>query len=746
MPEKALASLLDEGTVAFQAEGRLLQELGERLVASPEVALVELIKNAYDADSASCDVSVAENGKALLVSDTGHGMTFDEFVGRWMRIATASKIDERVSRLYKRRLTGAKGIGRFAVRFLGDHLTLITVAEDHKRGVRTKLTARFDWRSIDRLNDLRQAKVDYTLEEVFDEQRAGTTLEVRKLKASTDFASTSSLRSGVLRIVTPLQGLDPGKFKRVYESAKSDPGFQVTLPGSDAVEGGEVHLAELVLNNYWARLRIELNGTSLKYKVWFSSSREPKVLELRAPNALSAGFVADIRYFPRRKGVFRGKGINGQAAWRWVRDNHGVAVVDHGFRVMPYGSEDDDWLHLSIDKAHSERDWRSAVAKEHFSIPAAVRNRPAQNPALYLPYDYQLVGAVFVESKPPSAAKAERDLIPSMDREGFLQNEGFDQLVEFVRGGIEFLASQDKRELDRLLAKQARQATESAREDVRSAIEYVKRSPTLTAADKARITKVYRQLADRVEQVEEYNTQARRSLMTMSLLGVVAAFMTHENKSLLFEMEKAAKIVTSLSKKHPDLGGVAAGLNQHLAAFKGQLDYVQMFLGGVRKGDTVRMSAAGQIRHVLKRFENFAIDHGVAVTTDVSSDAQTPPLSPAVYSGVLLNLYTNALKAVLAVSASLKNPKVAIRAWNDKSTHYLEVSDNGVGIPPELRKRIWDPLYTTTSDTGNPLGSGMGLGLTLVKEVVEDSAGKIMLMEDSPPGFNTCFRVVFPLR
>jgi signal transduction histidine kinase len=442
--------------------------------------------------------------------------------------------------------------------------------------------------------------------------------------------------------------------------------------------------------------------------------------------------------------VFSGKGINGQAAWRWVRDNHGVTVVDHGFRVVPYGNEDDDWLHLSIDKAHSERDWRSATAKKEFPIPAAVRSRPAENPALYLPYDYQLVGAVFVESKPPSQTGAEKDLIPSMDREGFLKNQAFDELVEYVRAGIEFLALQDKRELDRLLAKEAREATQTAREEVRSAIEYVRRSPTLTAPDKARITKVYTQLADRIEQVEEYNVQARRSLATMSLLGVVAAFMTHENKSLLFDMETAAEMVSSLAKKHASLQDVANSMNQHLSAFKGQLQYVQMFLEGVRRGDAVSMSAAGQIRHVLKRFESFATDHGVTVTSEASSQVQTPPLSPAVYSGILLNLYTNALKAVLAVTASIREPKIAIRAWNEKTNHYIEVSDNGVVIPPDLRRRIWDPLYTTTSDTGNPLGSGMGLGLTLVKQVVEDAGGKILLMDTPPPGFNTCFRVVFP--
>jgi len=739
-------SVIDKGTVHFQAEGRLLQELGERLVASPEVALVELIKNSYDADSPHCEVRLEEGGKALVVADNGHGMTFDDFVGKWMRIATSSKVEERESRVYRRRLTGAKGIGRFAVRYLGDQLYLSTVADDPKRHLRVKLTARFDWPRIDRLTDIRDAKINYTLEAAPSGTPTGTVLEVRGLKTSTDFTGKSSLRSDVLRIVSPLPALEAGRFTPKHEGSKVDPGFDVTLPGAKDQEASEdVDLAKLVLDNYWARLQIELTRRRLCFRVWLLSSREPRTLEVETSTAISAGFIADIRYFPRRKGVFRGKGVNGQKAWRWVRENCGIAVVDHGFRIKPYGYKFDDWLHLDLDKSHSERDWRSQIAKKHFPIAPEIRNRPADNPALYLPYNFQLVGAVFVESVPPAITSAANDLTPSMDREGFLSNRALSELEEFVRAGVEFLAFQDKRELDRLIAKEARKATLRAREDVRQAIQYIKRSPTLTPGDKARITKAYQQLAERVEEAEEYNARARSSLMAMSLLGVVAGFMTHETKSLTFEMEKAVGMVRSLAKKHPSLDDVAAELSKRLVAFKGHIQYAEMFLNGVRRGESTRMSAAGQIRHVLKRFEGFAIDHGITPTWEASADAMTPPLPPAVYSGVLLNLYTNALKAVLAVSASVESPEVAIRAWNERGSHFLEVSDNGIGIPPELRKRIWDPLYTTTSDTGNPLGSGMGLGLTLVKQAVEDTGGKIMLADDPPPGFNTCFRVVYPL-
>ena len=62
---------IEKGNVSFQTEGRLLQELGERLVAKPEVALVELIKNSYDADASFCEVSSLGREKTIVIRDDG---------------------------------------------------------------------------------------------------------------------------------------------------------------------------------------------------------------------------------------------------------------------------------------------------------------------------------------------------------------------------------------------------------------------------------------------------------------------------------------------------------------------------------------------------------------------------------------------------------------------------------------------------------------------------------------------------
>lgn len=737
-----MEKLLDKDSIPFQAEGRLLQELGLRLVASPEVALVELIKNAYDADAPSCSVRLEGKGKTLVVADGGHGMTIDDFKNKWMRIATSSKTGQETSPKFGRRLTGAKGIGRFAVRYLGDHLALQSTAFDRDYGCMTRLNADFDWPKLDVARDISKVAVNYSLLQVDEDTPSGTVLIITRLRSSADFTRSTDLRTNVLRIVSPLQGLERGRFARTSVRPDKDPGFRVVLPGSGDVE--DIDLAKSLLANYWGRLTIDLTGKTLRFQVSLPGSKKPRSLRVSVSTDISEGFFADIRYFPRRAGVFRGKNINGRQAWKWVRNNCGVKVVDHGFHIHPYGFEKDDWLHLDRDKSHNERDWQTAIARKYFTLSPIQRSDPGENPVLNLASNFQLIGAVFVETRRNLGGKDRTDLVPAMDREGLIENRAFSQLVQFVRAGVEFLAHEDKAELQRREVAAAREAAQTARKEIRQAIQFIEKSPTLTQGDKARIITHYRRLSDRVDETEEYSAQARRSLLTMSLLGVVAGFMTHESKAIVHELEQAVTELRLHARKHPGLKRSADALESRLENFQGYLDYSRLFVQNVRTGKEKPFSAMGQVRHILQRFKAFADERGIDVTTDVAKEVMAPALPVTVYSGVLLNLYSNALKAVMAARNSVKKPQIAIRAWNDRTKHIVEVADNGIGIPPEMSKRIWEPLYTTTSDVGNPLGSGMGLGLTLIKQVVMELGGSISLTADVPPGFTTCFRVAFP--
>jgi len=103
----------------FTVDTHLFRELGELLVGRDSTALIELIKNAYDADA----TEVLVYGEALddvergfiRISDNGIGMTPESFETGFLRIASRSKESgERRSKNLQRRYTGEKGVGRLA--------------------------------------------------------------------------------------------------------------------------------------------------------------------------------------------------------------------------------------------------------------------------------------------------------------------------------------------------------------------------------------------------------------------------------------------------------------------------------------------------------------------------------------------------------------------------------------------------------------------------------------------------------
>jgi signal transduction histidine kinase len=396
---------------------------------------------------------------------------------------------------------------------------------------------------------------------------------------------------------------------------------------------------------------------------------------------------------------------------------------------------------LDGDNAHNERNWRSTISKRRFSIPEEVRLR-GENPMLNLPSNFQLVGAVFVEST-ATGARTDRDLVTSMDREGFLSNEAFQQLVDIVRGGVEFLALQDRIRKQREAEERAKEAARQTRADLRAAVEYIEKSPTLARADKARLVEEYSGLARKLTEVEEYDREARRKLETMSALGVVAGFMTHEASRIFASLGDALAELERIAEKHPTLRPKVAEINQAYHSLGAHLDYTKTFIDANQKGLVAPFKVAPQVQRIVEKFGEFAHSRGISISCEIDKSVEAPSMPVAVYSGILLNLYTNALKAIVAAPSSEKSAKILFRAENDGRWHVLEVLDNGVGIPPNLRERVWDPLFTTTSSLNNRLGSGMGLGLSLVRDLVKQVGGRIRIV-DPPAGYSTSFRVEFP--
>jgi signal transduction histidine kinase len=754
-------TLINKGKIPFEVEARLLQELGERLVASPDVALLELIKNASDADAPECRVSLSTRfGRPNLeIADNGNGMTEKDFRTRWMRIAADSK-RERQTKRFGRAVTGQKGIGRFAIRYLGDALRLSSVAFDPKAGELRKLTAYFDWRRLDGIKDLKDASVRYWVDSVPPGTAVGTRLTVSRLKRDLNTAVDKSLLSSILQIVSPIATFDLGPFatKRGKTQVVSndeeldppaataapgdiDPGFRVVFAGFPSVPEDQSDIAKSVIDNCWARLQISLVDDKLKYTVKFKGEEQPRVARLRFPNKISKGLHGDISWAPKRKGSFNDLGADGREAWSWIRANSGIGVVDNGFRIRPYGFEDDDWLYLNQDAAHNRREWRTELARREFPLSEMEKARPGLNPTLNVASNYQVVGVIGVASR-ASNSRDETDLIPSMDREGFLENEAYLQMVEVVRGGLEYLAKLDKtRQLEANEAK-AQLFRSTLRSDLAQTIQDIENDPRLARQEKAALVQHYGTLATRVVEQDQYDRDARQRLEIASGLGVVAGFMTHESERLFLALDS---VIERLSKKaltpaeKTDLDQITSARRQ----LDSYIRYTRLYTDSLRSTELRPFSALGQIEWVQESFGPTAESRGIETVIMCDRDVMVPPVPVAMYSAVLLNLYTNATKAVIARESNGQPPQILISAWNDQKNHHLSVQDTGVGIPPSSEKRIWDPFFTTTSRVNSPLGSGMGLGLSLVRQLVEREGGKANVAAPSP-GFTTCLQITLP--
>lgn len=736
-----MATELDRGTLSFSVESRILRELGERLVKQPEVAIVELVKNSYDADAGIC--SIARDGlQSITVKDDGSGMTLDNFRDGWMRIGTSSKEPLDTTPKYGRFITGEKGIGRFAVRFLGRVLHLETVAHDPRRRIRTKLVADFDWPRFDKDQDLGKIAVPYRLYEADKDEATGTTLVITRLRSATARLDLQKIRTGTIGILTPIRSL----FREVTEEdvrtrGATDPGFILNI-SIDGEEQSDV--AAEILEAFVLRAKLELIGDQLALRIYRRGKRG-SYLKIRERFANSIGNVyADIRFFPRRAGAFRGMPVDGRRAYSWIVDNSGVAVFDRNFRIKPYGSPGDDWLSLQADAARNRRDPRSSISSKHFPMSQGVRGSTSENWMLRLPQSAQLIGLVQVEGRRHNyRGDDEEGLIASADREGFVENRAFRQLQDVIRGAVEAIAFAD-RKLQLEEAEEARMALlESIRVETRTAIEEVRANPRIGATDKARIVSALTETRVLAERQEESAREREQQLEVMSLLGIVAGYMSHEFGIALKDLEAVHEELVRLAERNSRFREAAESFENRIKNLKEFVTYSSGYIQGAKVRPSKPFPVRPRLQQVKRYFGRYAEERGIDVEIGVENDLLAPLVPPSLYNGIALNLYTNALKAVTAKIGSDRGT-IAFRAWNDGSSHYLEVSDTGVGIPSALHNRVFDPLFTTTESRSDPLGSGMGLGLALVRRGAEAFGGKADIVKP-PAGFSTCVRVRLPL-
>jgi C4-dicarboxylate-specific signal transduction histidine kinase len=147
------------------------------------------------------------------------------------------------------------------------------------------------------------------------------------------------------------------------------------------------------------------------------------------------------------------------------------------------------------------------------------------------------------------------------------------------------------------------------------------------------------------------------------------------------------------------------------------------------------------VREVLRMVENDLHVHGVSVSTELQEDVPQIMADPTQVQQVILNLIKNAIDAMAVGPTTKRAMRLGTiydgKSIDGKSIVSLYVQDSGPGITPENETHVFDPFFTTKS-------SGMGLGLSISRRIIEDHGGDLRLTETSSKG--CIFEITLPVR
>ena len=184
---------------------RVFESLGKDLVTNDIVAVIELVKNSYDAYARNVWIRFGENepdGPCLEIEDDGQGMTEEILEDVWCMVATPFKEEHPLTKRGKgrRRVAGEKGLGRLSTLRLGKRLHMLTQTENSPCW-----EVSVNWDALLEADDLSESFVNYrpySQESPFS-TGSGTMLTIYDLNSYWDQNRISDLRKNLARLISP---------------------------------------------------------------------------------------------------------------------------------------------------------------------------------------------------------------------------------------------------------------------------------------------------------------------------------------------------------------------------------------------------------------------------------------------------------------------------------------------------------------------------------------------------------------
>jgi len=395
----------------------------------------------------------------------------------------------------------------------------------------------------------------------------------------------------------------------------------------------------------------------------------------------------------------------------------------NGFRVLPYGEIGDDWL--GLDRQRTKVDIKVEDEKLDFNIPFDNKN---------------FFGFVEVIDKEGLFFEE------TASREGLLVNDALSELKDFIRktiiAGVRRIApyvytEKKNREVKIISSKSIREKVVG----LQSKIEGFSGNENQNSEGNE-IKDLLIDLEGDLKKILDEIAMLR----ILATLGITIGEFTHE--IIQFPIFFNSKL-KSLLLKETDQNKIES-LNQVIDKINHLDTYTSYFNDAVSRNSKRDLEIV-DLRRVIRPFiksSQWDFQHEqIEVIDEIHGyDLYTCLMHPSEWHSILLNLYTNSKKALRR--AKPDNKKIKIKAGSVDDLVYVEFSDNGDGISKEFEDRIFDAFFTTSTPASiNSKASeditGSGLGLKILKDIIEEYKGEIFLTEPEE-GYVTCFRIELP--
>ena len=680
----------------FKITPRVIAHLGEDLIKNESIAVLELVKNSYDAYASKCEVFFEDKkGKiiSIQISDNGCGMNVDTVKDVWLVIGTDNKKKILQQEGLKRYPLGEKGIGRLGVHKLGEKITLISKTECDP-----EVELEIDWSQLENAKSINSFPVKINLNIFplhFAENETGTKIIIESLKCEWDRRQLREIYRNIMSLHSPFE--DASDQFEVMIRSNNEKLFAGLPTFEDIISNGGLYFCSCVMSGDaiksfkyefkpWPTLSKISSGRTITEKELqeydipligykeIEGKRKPELYNIDL-NDLKIGDIRfDIIIFEKDNIIYNYVNTEKSNINDYLRENGGIRVYRDNVRVYDYGERDNDWLGIDLKRVHR--------------VGGNISNNI-------------ILGSVRLDRKYSIGLKEKTN------REGFIEDEAyfaFRDAIDHVLSIIVRFRNEDKERLTTLYKNN--KAIEPVLAELSDAISLVEEKVT-NKTDKElilnclfRVDKQYKEVKDVL--LKSANAGLNISVVIHEIDKQVAALMGCAERN---DSEKVLLISRNIEK------------------------LVRGYSAMIKKSSITNNSLSEIVDIALDNYEFRFSDHNINIVSNHRKVDFTAKLAKAQTISVLANLLDNSI-FWLGYSRH-KNPIISIFITDQIKDYFsIIVSDNGPGF------NIGTDVAVKPFISGKPDNIGMGMGLHIANEMMNAMNGKLFFYEKEDLDFS----------